>query len=69
MLNYNIKKSGPQFILEVLCLLVCEEGPGICAHLLTIFSVLLIIVTLPFSLCLVVQVVQVILRYRDSDCF
>jgi len=37
---------------------VCEEGPGICAHLLTIFSVLIIIVTLPFSLCLVVQVVQ-----------
>ena len=40
-------------------ILVCEEGPGICAHLLTFFSVLIIVVTLPFSLCLVVQVVQV----------
>jgi hypothetical protein len=45
--------------LILVLILVCEEGPGICAHLLTIFSVLIIIVTLPFSLCLVVQVVQV----------
>ena len=52
---------------------MCEEGPGICAHLLTIFSVLLIIMTLPFSLCLVVQVVQVrcpdIGDYSFSDGF
>ena len=38
---------------------VCEEGPGLCAHLLTLFSFLLIIATLPFSLMFVVKVVQV----------
>ena len=38
---------------------VCDEAPGICAHLLTLFSLLLIIVTLPFSLLMVVKVVQV----------
>ena len=38
---------------------VCEEGPGICSHLLTLISLLIILVTLPFSLCCVVQVVQV----------
>jgi len=37
---------------------VCEEGPGICSHLLTLISLLLILITLPFSLCCVVQVVQ-----------
>jgi len=36
----------------------CEEGPGICAHLLTLFSVLIIIATLPFSLFCVIKVVQ-----------
>jgi len=36
----------------------CEEGPGICAHLLTLFSILIIITTLPFSLLCVVKVVQ-----------
>ena len=41
-------------------LAVCEEGPGICSHLLTLISLLLILITLPFSLCCVVQVVQVI---------
>ena len=48
---------------------MCEEGPGICAHLLTIFSVLLIIMTLPFSLCLVVQVVQVRCPYIGDYSF
>merc|ERR1712218_513289 len=37
---------------------VCEEAPGICAHLLTLFSLLIILVTLPFSLLMVVKVVQ-----------
>merc|ERR1719471_1471109 len=37
---------------------VCEEAPGICSHLLTLFSLLLIIITLPFSLLMVVKVVQ-----------
>merc|ERR1711892_327296 len=36
----------------------CEEGPGICALLLTMCSVLLILVTLPVSLLLTVKVVQ-----------
>jgi len=36
----------------------CEEGPGICSHLLTLFSILLIIVTMPLSLFWTVKVVQ-----------
>ena len=36
----------------------CEEGPGICTHLLTIASVLLIMVTFPLSLLFTVKVVQ-----------
>jgi len=38
--------------------IACEEGQGICAHLMVICSVLLIFVTLPFSLLFVVKVVQ-----------
>ena len=37
----------------------CEEGPGVCALALTIFSLILIIVSLPLSLLFVVKVVQV----------
>ena len=37
----------------------CEEGPGVCAFAMTIFSLFLIIVTLPLSLFFVVKVVQV----------
>ena len=37
----------------------CEEGQGICAHLMVVCSILLIIITLPFSLVFVVKVVQV----------
>jgi len=33
-------------------------GPGICAHLITLFSLLLIFFSLPISLCFVVKVVQ-----------
>ena len=36
----------------------CEEGPGICTHLLTIASVMLIMVTFPLSLLFTVKVVQ-----------
>merc|ERR1719210_1740322 len=36
----------------------CEEGPGVCAMALTIFSLILIILTLPLSLVFVVKVVQ-----------
>ena len=45
--------------MYIYCCLVCDEGPGICAHLLTLFSLLLIAATLPVSLCFVVKVVQV----------
>jgi len=34
------------------------EGPGICAMFLTLVSFLLVLVTLPFSLCVTVKVVQ-----------
>ena len=37
----------------------CDEGPGICSVILTLVSVILVIATLPFSLLLVVKVVQV----------
>ena len=37
---------------------VCEEGPGICALIMTIGSLLLIVVSLPVSLLFVVKVVQ-----------
>ena len=38
--------------------LECSEGPGLCAHLMTLISVLLILVSLPLSLMFVVKVVQ-----------
>ena len=47
--------------------LACEEGPGICATLLTIVSLFLIVITLPFSLFFVVKVVQVGLKDLHSD--
>ena len=34
----------------------CEDGPGLCARLLTLFSVFLIVLFLPFSLFFVVKV-------------
>jgi len=37
---------------------VCEEGPGICAILMTVCSVLIIMATLPLSLLFTVKVVQ-----------
>jgi len=36
----------------------CDEGPGVCSRLLTVFSLFLIIVSLPLSLFVVVKVVQ-----------
>merc|ERR1711971_123426 len=36
----------------------CDEGPGICAHLITVAAVFLIVLFLPFSLFFVVKVVQ-----------
>merc|ERR1719208_731084 len=36
----------------------CEEGPGLCANLLTLASVILILVTFPLSLLFTIKVVQ-----------
>ena len=36
----------------------CSEGPGLCAHMITFISILLILVSLPLSLLFVVKVVQ-----------
>ena len=36
------------------------EGPGLCAMLLTIFSFILVLVTMPFSLCVTVKVSELI---------
>ena len=36
----------------------CEEGPGICALIMTLGSLFLIVVSLPLSLVFVVKVVQ-----------
>merc|ERR1719362_1854949 len=37
---------------------VCEEGPGICAHLLTVAALFMVVTTLPLSLLFVIKVVQ-----------
>ena len=38
---------------------VCDEGPSICAHVLTWFSIFIIFATFPLSACYVVKVAQV----------
>merc|ERR1712223_2016005 len=50
--NKMAKKDGSEDSIA------CEEGPGICALLLTVFSLLLIVASLPLSLVCVVKVVQ-----------
>ena len=45
----------------------CDEAPSICAQLLIICSVILVVVTLPFSLCLVIKVVQVSSSVRSNE--
>ena len=47
----------------------CEDGPGICSHLLTLFSIIMIIVCLPFSLFCIVKVVQVHIQFLQNDIF
>ena len=46
---------------------LCSEGPDICAVLLTMISVLLIIITLPFSLLWSIKVVQVFEFWKDES--
>ena len=48
------------FLVDVVSLPGCEEGPGLCALLLTVVSLLLILLALPLSLVCVVKVVQVV---------
>jgi len=52
---YNLTRS-----LKKTCFYItaCDEGPGICAHLLTFFSILLVFITIPFSLCFAVKVCE-----------
>ena len=38
---------------------MCGEGPGICAHLLTVAALFMVVTTLPLSLLFVIKVVQV----------
>ena len=45
-------------LFTIICPAACEEGPGLCANLLTMASVLLILVTFPLSLLFTVKVVQ-----------
>ena len=52
-------KIQHSFFIGALCS-ACDEGPGVCSRLLTVFSLFLIIVSLPLSLFVVVKVVQVI---------
>ena len=59
--NYSNGINRDHLIPRYLWLLVCEEGPGICALILTACSMLLIVVTLPASLLFTVKVVQVVL--------
>ena len=51
-------------VFHTILLAGCEEAPGLCAHLITLFSLLLIVLTLPFSLFMVVKVVQVSLHFN-----
>ena len=39
--------------------LVCEEGAGVCALIMTVISMIMIVISLPLSLFFVVKVVQV----------
>ena len=36
-----------------------DDGNGVCGTILTVFSLFLIVITFPFSLCLVIKMVQV----------
>lgn len=47
-------KEDPKSVAEM----ACDEGPGVCAYLITFCSIVLILVTLPASLCFAVKVVQ-----------
>ena len=52
-------RQGMSDMILLFLFAACEEGQGICAHLLIVISIVFIFLTLPFSLCCVVKVVQV----------
>lgn len=52
----SLQRTGIELFNDHLS--ACDEGPGLCAHLITFLSVLLVFVTMPFSLCFAVKVVQ-----------
>ena len=45
--------------VDAILVVVCDESPGLVSYFLTICSLLLVLVTLPFSLLYTVKVVQV----------
>ena len=54
----NSVKSHQVSECSLIFISACDEGPGLCAHLITFLSILLVFVTIPFSLCFAVKVVQ-----------
>lgn len=52
----NFTKREKILTLSFLVLSADPEGPGICAMLLTMLSFILVLVTMPFSLCVTVKV-------------
>ncbi|XP_037078744.1 mechanosensory protein 2-like isoform X4 [Pollicipes pollicipes] len=56
-MEYSTQRRSSKY-MELSVLFPDPEGPGCCAILLTLVSYLLIICTLPFSICLCVKVVQ-----------
>ena len=54
----NSVKSHQASECSLIFISACDEGPGLCAHLITFLSILLVFVTIPFSLCFAVKVVQ-----------
>ena len=55
----NILMSDSRGLVMQCSVPACEEGPGICALLITVFSLMLIVASLPLSLFCVIKVVQV----------
>ena len=57
-MNVESKALARIHLKYVIIVAGCEEGLSLCSHLLTFFSILLIIITLPLSLLYTVKVVQ-----------
>ena len=55
---FLLRSQDIRVLVRKYCLSGCEEGPGICALIMTLGSLFLIVVSLPLSLLFVVKVVQ-----------